>query len=65
MNTQSRSQDPRLYSIKDYEALAKTRLHKYARDYYNLGANDMISLKSQADAFDKIKLKTRTFAEAG
>jgi len=47
-NTPTFTFDRRLYSVKDYEELAQTRLHKYARDYYNSGANDMVSLTSQS-----------------
>ena len=38
--------DRRLYSISDYETLALTRFHKYAKDYFNSGANDMVSLQA-------------------
>ena len=40
------SSDPRLFAIPDYEALAQTRFHKYANNYFNSGANDEVSLKT-------------------
>lgn len=50
--------DKRLYKLTDYEELSKTRLFKYANDYYNSGANDMVSLHGQYDVYKDIKLKT-------
>jgi len=50
--------DKRLYKLTDYEELSKTRLFKYANDYYNSGANDMASLHGQYKVYKNIKLKT-------
>lgn len=55
--------DKRLYSIDDYERVANTRMHMFARNYFNAGADDATSLKAQAQAYDQIKLKTKTFVD--
>ena len=46
MNTIEQQRDKRLYNIADYRALADTRLHRHAADYYNSGANDEVSFKT-------------------
>ena len=55
--------DPRVYNIDDMELLGTSRYHMYAKGYFNGGANDEISLRAQRQAFDKIKLKQRTFVD--
>ena len=47
------------YKIEDYRILAASRLPKMSLDYFNGGANDMVSLNSKS--FDQLKLKTRIF----
>lgn len=49
--------DHRFYSIADYESIGKSRMHRFAYDYFNSGADDETSLRAQRDEFDKIKLK--------
>jgi len=55
--------DKRLYQIRDYETLAKTKLFRHAADYYNSGANDEYSLQKQYEEYANIKLKTRVFVD--
>ena len=47
--------------MADYEALAKQKYSKHSQNYYNSGANDEVSLRTQFSDFDRIKLKYRTF----
>ena len=57
------AKDPRVYSLFDMQHLGTSRFHKFARDYFNAGANDEFTLKSERAAFDRIKLKQRTFVD--
>jgi len=61
--TSENYKDKRLYSIDDYETLALTRMHMFARNYFNAAANDEVSLKAQKPAYDAIKLKRKTFVD--
>lgn len=55
--------DKRLYKITDYEQVAQTRYFRHANDYFNSGANDEYSLKSQFDVYNNMKLKQATFVD--
>ena len=49
--------DKRLYNVKDYEEVAGKKFYRFAYDYFNSGANDMISLNEQYEVFKNMKLK--------
>ena len=55
--------DPRFYSVEDYEKVSSGRFHKFAFGYFNSGANSEYSLEDQYKAFDRIKLRQRTFVD--
>ena len=55
--------DKRLYKITDYEKVANTKFFQHANDYFNSGANDMVSLREQYEVFKNIKLKQATFVD--
>ena len=55
--------DKRLYQVDDYKELAETRFFRHAKDYFNSGANDEVSLQQQYEAFRDLKLVKRVFVD--
>ena len=53
-----------MYSVKDYENAAKSRLAKHAKNYYYSAANGEISLKDGEAQFDRLKLKQAAEVDA-
>lgn len=50
---------PEPVNIREYEAYAKATLPKNAFDYYASGANDMITLRENRAAFERLRMRPR------
>lgn len=55
--------DTKPINARDYEEFAREFLPKKAYDYYATGADDMITLKENQDAFQRIKLRPRVLRD--
>ena len=44
-------------NVREFEAYAKATLPKNAFDYYASGANDMITLRENRAAFERLRLQ--------
>jgi isopentenyl diphosphate isomerase/L-lactate dehydrogenase-like FMN-dependent dehydrogenase len=52
-----------LLNIEDYRTVAKTKLTKPAFDYYDTGADDLVTLKDNKKAFNRIRLLPRVMVD--
>lgn len=50
---------PKPVNVWEYEAYAKATLPKNAFDYYSSGANDMITLRENRAAFNRLRMRPR------
>jgi len=50
---------PKPCNVWEYEAYAKATLPKNAFDYYSSGANDMITLRENRAAFNRLRMRPR------
>ncbi|KAL4789444.1 FMN-dependent dehydrogenase [Aspergillus venezuelensis] len=63
MANRGRSYDPKVYSIADLERLGSERLAKVYREYYNEGAMDLITLRSNTSAYDRYLIRPRVLRD--
>lgn len=61
--TAPRGNGPKPVNIWEYEAYAKATLSKNAFDYYSSGANDMITLRENRAAFNRLRLRPRVLRD--
>ncbi|MEL7060245.1 MAG: alpha-hydroxy acid oxidase [Acidobacteriota bacterium] len=50
-------------NVRDYEALARARMARTAWDYYDSGAMDELTLRDNAAAFERIRLRYRVLRD--
>ena len=54
---------PAPVNVWEYEAFAKATLPKNAFDYYSSGANDMITLRENRAAFNRLRMRPRVLRD--
>ena len=52
-----------LVNVQDYEESALHSLSRNARDYYASGANDMITLRENKDAYRRLRIVPRALVD--
>ncbi|KAH8659638.1 hypothetical protein BGZ61DRAFT_499784 [Ilyonectria robusta] len=57
MANRGNSHDSEVYGIKDLERLGSPKLDKSAKEYYNEGAMDLITLRESEAAYDRYKIR--------
>ena len=50
-------------NVEEFEAIARDRLEKSVYDYYAGGADDEITVRSNREAFSRLRLKYRVLVD--
>jgi 4-hydroxymandelate oxidase len=62
-STEPARPDDTLLTTHDFEAMAKERLARASYDYYRSGADDELTLRRNAEAFERYEIRYRTFVD--
>ncbi|KAL4963972.1 alpha-hydroxy acid oxidase [Aspergillus stella-maris] len=63
MANRGKSYDPKVHSIADLERLGSGKMAKSYREYYNEGAMDLITLRSNTSAYDRYLIRPRVLRD--
>ncbi|KAL6249595.1 hypothetical protein RBB50_003448 [Rhinocladiella similis] len=56
-------EEPVITTIGDLKRVASAKMPQATRDYYNMGSMDMITLRENEKAFDRLKIRPRILAD--
>ncbi|KAL4924847.1 alpha-hydroxy acid oxidase [Aspergillus undulatus] len=63
MANRGKSYDPKVHSIQDLERLGSGKMRKAYREYYNKGAMDLITLRSNSTVYDRHLIRPRVLRD--